>query len=128
MIFFLISMNIQQQMSNSVCLISVYPIETRNERGRAFFRSRRALSFRSHPPITGTEAGAEVIFTDKCTGTKMVRPEFDKLLSAVQSGDELIACKLDRFARTAAEGSLMVQDLASARYVRQESDLQDRRR
>ena len=57
------------------------------------------------------EAGAEEIFTDKCTGTKMGRPEFDKLLSIIRPGDELIVCKLDRFARTAAEGSLLVQDL-----------------
>lgn len=57
------------------------------------------------------EAGAEIIFTDKCTGTKMSRPEFDRLMSVIHSGDELIVCKLDRFARTAAEGSLMVQDL-----------------
>ncbi len=57
------------------------------------------------------EAGAEVIFTDKCTGTKMERPDFDKLLEVISPGDELIVCKLDRFARTAAEGSIMVQGL-----------------
>lgn len=57
------------------------------------------------------EAGAEIVFTDKCTGTKMNRPEFDKLLNVLTVGDELIVCKLDRFARTAAEGSIMVRDL-----------------
>lgn len=62
------------------------------------------------------EAGAERIFVDKCTGTKMDRPDFDELMSIIRPGDELIVCKLDRFARTAAEGSLLVQDRRS-RYA-----------
>lgn len=53
----------------------------------------------------------EHILLDTCTGTKMDRPEFTKLLSLLQTGDELVVCKLDRFARTAPEGAMMVREL-----------------
>lgn len=53
------------------------------------------------------------IYLDTCTGTKMDRPEFDKVLSLLTDGDELVVCKLDRFARTAPEGALLVRDLVS---------------
>ena len=58
-----------------------------------------------------TEAGAEKIVTDDYTGTKMNRPEFTKLIESLQAGDKLIVTKLDRFARTAIEGSQVVRDL-----------------
>ena len=51
------------------------------------------------------------IYVDDYTGTKMERPEFDKLMAKLQSGDEFVVCKLDRFARTAPEGALLVRDL-----------------
>jgi len=57
------------------------------------------------------EAGAEEIITDAFTGTKVDRPGFSELLSKLESGDELIVCKLDRFARTASEGSEIIRDL-----------------
>ena len=53
----------------------------------------------------------ERIFTDTYTGTKMERPQLEKLLEVLQDGDELVVCKLDRFARTAAEGSTLIRDL-----------------
>lgn len=56
-------------------------------------------------------AGAETVYSDVYTGKEMSRPEFDKLMSTIQPGDTFIVCKLDRFARTATEGSLMIQDL-----------------
>ena len=56
-------------------------------------------------------AGAEKIFSDTFTGTKLNRPEFDKLLAEIKTGDELIVCKLDRFARTAGEGCVLIQQL-----------------
>ena len=58
-----------------------------------------------------TEAGAEKVVTDDYTGTKMNRPEFTKLIELLQAGDKLIVTKLDRFARTAIEGSQVVRDL-----------------
>lgn len=57
------------------------------------------------------EAGAEVVYSDIYTGKEMSRPEFDKLMKTIQEGDTFIVCKLDRFARTATEGSLMIQEL-----------------
>lgn len=53
----------------------------------------------------------ENIYSDTYTGTKVDRPGLNKLLSVIQPGDELVVCKLDRLARTAAEGSLLIRDL-----------------
>lgn len=57
------------------------------------------------------KAGAEIILKDSCTGTKMNRPEFTKLMAQLKSGDKLIVTKLDRFARTAVEGGAIVKQL-----------------
>lgn len=53
----------------------------------------------------------ENIYLDTYTGHTMERPGFDDLLSKLKSGDEMVVCKLDRFARTAPEGALLVRDL-----------------
>lgn len=57
------------------------------------------------------EAGAEKMFYDSFTGRKMERPEFDKLLALLREGDKLIVTKLDRFARSAVQGSQMIENL-----------------
>ena len=57
------------------------------------------------------KAGAEIILKDSCSGTKMNRPEFTKLMGQIKSGDKLIVTKLDRFARTAVEGGAIVKKL-----------------
>lgn len=57
------------------------------------------------------EAGAVEIYADSFTGTKIDRPEFDKLKSKLQSGDKLIVTKLDRFARSASQGSALIESL-----------------
>ena len=59
------------------------------------------------------EAGCSEIVLEAYTGTKMERPKFTKLIDKLKSGDTLVVCKLDRFARTAAEGSLLVRDLVN---------------
>lgn len=51
------------------------------------------------------------IFIDSFTGTKMNRPELDKLLKALKSGDTLIVCKLDRFARSVSQASELITQL-----------------
>lgn len=56
-------------------------------------------------------AGAEKIFCDAFTGTKSHRPELDKLLSEIQNGDKLIVTKLDRIARSATQGTELIQNL-----------------
>ena len=55
--------------------------------------------------------GAQIIFKDSFTGTKMDRPEFDKLIGMIQAGDKLVVVKLDRFARTARQGMELIQQL-----------------
>ena len=57
------------------------------------------------------EAGCTEIYHDSFTGTKMERPEFSKLLDKLQAGDTLVVTKLDRFARTAADGARTIQEL-----------------
>lgn len=57
------------------------------------------------------EHGAEVIYMDSVTGTKMSRPEFDKLIKVLQSGDTIVVAKLDRFARTVSQASDMITQL-----------------
>lgn len=56
-------------------------------------------------------AGAEKIFCDAFTGTKAHRPELDKLLTEIQPGDKLIVTKLDRIARSATQGTELIQNL-----------------
>lgn len=56
-------------------------------------------------------AGAEKIFQEKFTGTITERPEFQKLLRALKTGDTLIVTKLDRFARNTREALAIIQEL-----------------
>lgn len=58
-----------------------------------------------------TEAGAQVIYSEKYTGTKKDRPEFTKLLSVLESGDTLIVTKIDRFARSTVDAITTVKEL-----------------
>lgn len=55
--------------------------------------------------------GASIIYTDVYTGTKIERPEFDKLLQVVQPGDTITVTKLDRFARSVSQGIELVDEL-----------------
>lgn len=57
------------------------------------------------------EYGAEVIYMDSFTGTKMTRPEFDKLLEKLKAGDTLVVAKLDRFARSVSQASDLITKL-----------------
>ena len=57
------------------------------------------------------DAGCEEIVLEAYTGTKMDRPKFTKLIEKLKSGDTLVVCKLDRFARTATEGVDLVKEL-----------------
>ncbi|MEE3314992.1 MAG: recombinase family protein [Treponema sp.] len=56
-------------------------------------------------------AGAQEIYIDMCTGTKLERPEFDRLRADLRAGDTLIVTKLDRFARTVGQASELITDL-----------------
>ena len=57
------------------------------------------------------QAGATKIFKDKYTGTTANRPEFDKLMAQIGSGDTLIVTKLDRLARNTQDALNIVKQL-----------------
>lgn len=57
------------------------------------------------------ENGAEEIYSDAFTGTKAHRPKLDKLLDKLQPGDKLVITKLDRIARSASQGTELIQTL-----------------
>ena len=58
-----------------------------------------------------TAAGAEKIYTDTFTGTKIERPEFDRLRAQLRRGDVLIVTKLDRLARSVPQASDLITDM-----------------
>ena len=58
------------------------------------------------------EAGAEKIFSDIFSGSKNSRPELDKLLKIIRSGDKLIITKLDRIARSVIHGIQLIENLS----------------
>lgn len=59
------------------------------------------------------ENGAEEIYIEQYTGTKTNRPKFKELLDKLNPGDTLMVTKIDRFARSATQGSELVKDLIS---------------
>jgi DNA invertase Pin-like site-specific DNA recombinase len=59
-------------------------------------------------------AGAERIFADTITGTARIRPELDRLLSELRSGDVIVVTKYDRLARSLKD-LLEIVDLIQAK-------------
>ncbi len=57
------------------------------------------------------DAGATEIYQEAFTGTTMNRPELERLISKLQKGDTIVVTKLDRIARSASEGSKLIQGL-----------------
>jgi len=55
--------------------------------------------------------GCEIIFSEKFTGTKTDRPEFQRLLGELKTGDTLVVTKLDRFARSTGEAIEVIRKL-----------------
>ncbi len=53
----------------------------------------------------------ENIYKEQFTGATMDRPEFDRVLEKLESGDKLVVTKLDRIARTATSGFETVKQL-----------------
>lgn len=55
--------------------------------------------------------GAEIIFHDAFTGTKVDRPELNKLVGMLQEGDILIVSKLDRLGRSLSKTTELITEL-----------------
>lgn len=56
-------------------------------------------------------AGAEKLYEDVMTRRVVGRPAFDEMLAKVQSGDEIMITKLDRFARSVTQASELIGKL-----------------
>ena len=57
------------------------------------------------------ENGATAIYHDAFTGTKVDRPELNKLLKVLKEGDILIVSKLDRLGRSLSKTSELITEL-----------------
>lgn len=57
------------------------------------------------------DEGCKEIYSEKFTGTKTNRPQFQKLLLQVNEGDTIVVTKLDRFARSAGDAIQVIRDL-----------------
>jgi len=44
--------------------------------------------------------GCSKVYKEKISGAKVLRPEFEKMLEQVRSGDTVVVWKLDRLARS----------------------------
>ncbi|MCP1146154.1 recombinase family protein [Lysinibacillus endophyticus] len=55
--------------------------------------------------------GCEEIYSEKFTGTKADRPQFNALLERLEAGDTLVVTKLDRFARSTMDAIETVKKL-----------------
>lgn len=56
-------------------------------------------------------AGAEVIYKDTYTGTTLHRPKLEELIQTLHDGDTFLCTKLDRVARSTADGLTFIQSL-----------------
>ena len=57
------------------------------------------------------ESGATIIYHDAFTGTKVDRPELNKLVGMLKDGDILIVSKLDRLGRSLSKTSELITEL-----------------
>lgn len=58
-------------------------------------------------------AGAKIVFKDSYSGATLDRPQFIELRKALEAGDTLMVTKLDRLARSATKGILLINELLS---------------
>lgn len=56
-------------------------------------------------------AGATEVYKDAFTGTKRERPQLTELLNKVNKGDKIVVTKLDRVARSTAQGMELIDEL-----------------
>jgi DNA invertase Pin-like site-specific DNA recombinase len=58
-----------------------------------------------------TAFGIDKVYSEKFTGTTTDRPIFKRLIRRLNKGDTLVVVKLDRFARTVADGIKLIDKL-----------------
>ena len=83
-------------------------------------QARDGNSLDRQAAILKEAGGATKIYYDSFTGRKM-----DKLKSVLKNGDKLIVTKLDRFARSAAQGSQLMCFFVLPNFNRKEQTLYD---
>lgn len=64
-------------------------------------------------------AGAEKIVIETYTGTKIDRPKLTELMDIVEAGDIIIVTKIDRFARTVAQATEVINVLITKGVILQ---------
>ncbi|MFK8262647.1 recombinase family protein [Leuconostoc mesenteroides] len=62
-------------------------------------------------------AGADIIMSEKYSGTTTTRPQFEKLVHLVEPHDTLIVTKLDRFARNTREALNLIDSLLKEKII-----------
>ena len=62
-------------------------------------------------------SGAEIILSEKYSGTTTSRPQFEKLVNLIEPNDTLIVTKLDRFARNTREALNLIDDLLTEKIM-----------
>ena len=62
-------------------------------------------------------SGAEIILSEKYSGTTTSRPQFEKLVNLIEPNDTLIVTKLDRFARNTREALNLIDDLLKEKIM-----------
>ena len=61
--------------------------------------------------------GYDELIVEEFSGSTTKRPRFDSLIQRLNSGDSLIVTKLDRIARSTAQGSALINDLLNKGVV-----------
>lgn len=56
-------------------------------------------------------AGAKIVFSESISGATLDRPQLEDLRNALEAGDTLMITKLDRLARSAAQGIAFIDEL-----------------
>ena len=61
--------------------------------------------------------GADIILSEKYSGTTTARPQFEKMVHRIEPNDTLIVTKLDRFARNTREALNLIDDLLKEKIM-----------
>lgn len=88
-----------------------YPRVSTNTKGKKNYKKESNGNTLEDQEKRLREAGAEIIMPEQFTGTTMDRPVLNEIVELLEEGDTLMVTKLDRLARTAGEGSVLIKRL-----------------